>query len=339
MSRDYVIFNNPGVAKMSMKRTVLFASLLVLLACQSSAQSPAGAPYPSRAVRLITPVASGGTADLVARAVAKKLAATWGQPVVVDPRPGAGMIIATDLGAKSAPDGYTLLMVAASFSVNPSLHSKLPYDTLRDLAPVTMTSFIPYVLVVHPALPARTVQDLVAFDKAKPGALNYGAAGTQNQLAMELLKLRTGANIVHVAYRSSSLAITDLVAGQIELALGSTLGVAPHVNTGRLRSVAVTSARRASSLPDLPTIAESGVPGFDVSAWNGVVVPAGVPASIAAKLNRDIVSAVRSPELRDRLAVDGGEVVGNSAEEFARFIRAEMATWAKVVNATGLRVE
>jgi tripartite-type tricarboxylate transporter receptor subunit TctC len=230
-------------------------------------------------------------------------------------------------------------MVAASFSVNPSLQAKLPYDTLKDLTPVTMTSHVPYVLVVHPALPVRTVQELVAYDKAKPGALNYGAAGTQNQLAVELLKLRTGARMVHVAYRSSSLAITDLIGGQIQMALGSTLGVASHVNAGRLRSVAVTSGHRASSMPEVPTIAESGVPGFNVSAWNGIVTPAGVPAAIAAKLNRDIVSAVRSPDLRDRLAADGGEVVGNSAEEFTRFIRAEMATWAKVVAEAGLRLE
>jgi len=188
-------------------------------------------------------------------------------------------------------------------------------------------------------LPVRTVQELVAYDKAKPGALNYGAAGTQNQLAVELLKLRTGARMVHVAYRSSSLAITDLIGGQIQMALGSTLGVASHVNAGRLRSVAVTSGHRASSMPEVPTIAESGVPGFNVSAWNGIVTPAGVPAAIAAKLNRDIVSAVRSPDLRDRLAADGGEVVGNSAEEFTRFIRAEMATWAKVVAEAGLRLE
>jgi tripartite-type tricarboxylate transporter receptor subunit TctC len=322
-----------------MKRTALFVSSLLLLSFRVFAQSPADALYPSRAVRLITPVASGGTGDVVARAVAKKLAETWGQPVVVDPRAGAGMIIATDLGAKAPPDGYTLLLVAASFSVNPSLQSKLPYDTLRDLAPITQTSFIPYVLVVHPTLPVRTVQELVAYEKAKPGTLNYGAAGTQNQLAMELLKLRTGARLVHVAYRSASLAITDLVAGHIQLALGSTLGVAPHVNSGRLRSVAVTSAHRASSMPDIPTIAESGVPGFDVSAWSGVVVPVGVPASVAVRLNHDIVSAVRSPELRDRLAADGGEAVGSSAEEFARFIRAEMITWAGVVKAAGLRPE
>lgn len=323
---------------MPISRAVVFAVVLNVYAGQAWAQGAAAA-YPSRGVRLITPVTSGGTGDIMARGVAKILAEKWGQPVVVDSRPGAGMIIATDLGAKSAPDGYTLLLVAASFSVNPSLHAKLPYDTLRDLTPVTLTSIVPYVLVVHPAVPVRTVQELIAHAKAKPGALNYGAAGTQNQLALELFKLRTGTHIVHVAYRSAGLAITDLVGGQVQMALGTTLGIASQINSGRLRGVAVTSARRASSMPDLPTIAESGVPGFDVSAWNGFVVPAGVPAPIAAKLNRDIVAAVKSPELRDKLAADGGEVVGSSAEEFLRHIRAEMATWAKVVKATGLRVE
>jgi tripartite-type tricarboxylate transporter receptor subunit TctC len=288
---------------------------------------------------MVTAFTPGGTGDVVARAIAKRLSESWGQPVVVDPRPGAGQVIATDVVVKAPPDGYTLLMVSASFSVNPSLHSKLPFDSIRDLTPITLTSMIPYVLVVHPTVPARTLQELVAYAKAKPGALNYGAAGTQNQLALELLKLRTGINMVHVAYRGASLVITDLAAGQIQVALGTTLMVLPHVNSGRLRSLAVTSARRVSSVPDLPTIAESGVPGFDVSAWNGAFVPAGVPARIVAKLNADIVAAVQAPELRARLVGEGGEVVGNSSDEFARFIRDEIAIWAKVVKAAGLRTE
>jgi tripartite-type tricarboxylate transporter receptor subunit TctC len=288
---------------------------------------------------MVTAFTPGGTGDVVARAIAKRLSESWGQPVVVDPRPGAGQVIATDVVVKAPPDGYTLLMVSASFSVNPSLHSKLPFDSIRDLTPITLTSMIPYVLVVHPTVPARTLQELVAYAKAKPGALNYGAAGTQNQLALELLKLRTGINMVHVAYRGASLVITDLAAGQIQVALGTALMVLPHVNSGRLRSLAVTSARRVSSVPDLPTIAESGVPGFDVSAWNGAFVPAGVPARIVAKLNADIVAAVQAPELRARLVGEGGEVVGNSSDEFARFIRDEIAIWAKVVKAAGLRTE
>ena len=323
-----------------MKRTALRAWLLVCLSSHAYAQSPAGGPYPSRVVRMVTAFVPGSsTGDVVARAVAKRLSDSWGQPVVVDPRPGAGMVIATDLVAKAPPDGYTLLMVSASFSVNPSLHSKLPFDSIRDLTPITLTSFIPYLLVVHPSMPVRTFQELVVFAKARPGALNYGAAGTQNQLALELLKLRTGINMVHVAYRGASLVITDLVGGQIHLALGTTLAVLPHVNSGRLRGLAVTSARRVSAVPDLLTIAESGVPGFDVSAWNGVFVPAGVPAPILAKLNADITAAVKAPELRARLTAEGGDVVGNSSEEFARFIRDDIAIWAKVVKAAGLRAE
>ena len=323
-----------------MKTTVLLAWLLVCLAGQAYAQNRAGGVYPSRPVRLVTAFAPGGsTGDLVARGVAKNLSDAWGQPVVVDPRPGAGQVIATDLVAKAPPDGYTLLMVSASFSVNPSLHSKLPFDSIKDLTPVTLTSFIPYLLVVHPSVPVRTFQELVAYAKAKPGALNYGAAGTQNQLAIELLKLRTGINMVHVAYRGASLVITDLVGGQIHLALATALAVLPHVNAGKLRSLAVSTARRVSAVPDLPTIAESGVPGFDVSAWNGVFVPAGVAGSIVAKLNVDIAAAIKSPELRARLSAEGGDVVGNSSEEFARFIRNDIATWAKVAKATGLRAE
>jgi tripartite-type tricarboxylate transporter receptor subunit TctC len=322
-----------------MNRTALLVWLPVCLSSNVYAQGRAVGLYPSRPVRMVTAFVPGGSGDVVARAVAKGLSESWGQPVVVDPRPGAGMVIATDLVAKAPPDGYTLLIVSASFSVNPSLHAKLPFDSIKDLTPVTLTSFIPYLLVVHPSVPVRTLQELVALAKARPGALNYGAAGTQNQLALELLKLRTGINMVHVAYRGAALVITDLVGGQIHVALGTTLAVLPHVNSGKLRSLAVTSARRVSSVPDLPTIAESGVPGFDVSAWNGVFVPAGVPAPIVARLNADIAAAVKAPELRARLVAEGGDVVGNSSEEFARFIRDEIAIWAKVVKASGLRAE
>jgi tripartite-type tricarboxylate transporter receptor subunit TctC len=323
-----------------MKTTALLAWLLICVCSNALAQTRAGNVYPSRPVRMVTAFAPGGsTGDTVARGVAKRLSDSWSQPVVVDPRPGAGQVIATDVVAKAPPDGYTLLMVSASFSVNPSLHSKLPFDSIKDLTPVTLTAFIPYVLVVHPSVPVRTLQELVAYAKSKPGELNYGAAGTQNQLAIELLKLKTGINMVHVAYRGASLVVTDLVGGQIQVALGTSLAVLPHVNSGRLRALAVTSARRVSAVPDLPTIAESGVPGFDVSAWNGVFVPAGVPAPIVAKLNADIAAAVKAPELRARLTAEGGDVVGNSSEEFARFIRNDIAMWAKVVKATGLRTE
>jgi len=323
-----------------MKTPALLAWLLVCVCSNVVAQNRADSVYPSRPVRMVTAFAPGGsTGDTVARGVAKRLSDSWSQPVVVDPRPGAGQVIATELVAKAPPDGYTLLMVSASFSVNPSLHSKLPFDSIKDLTPVTLTAFIPYVLVVHPSVPVRTFQELVAYAKSKPGELNYGAAGTQNQLAIELLKLRTGINMVHVAYRGASLVITDLVGGQIQVALGTSLAVLPHVNSGRLRGLAVTSARRVSAVPDLPTIAESGVPGFDVSAWNGVFVPAGVPAPIVAKLNADIAAAVKAPELRARLTAEGGDVVGNSSEEFSRFIRNDIAMWAKVVKATGLRTE
>jgi tripartite-type tricarboxylate transporter receptor subunit TctC len=323
-----------------MKTPALLAWLLVCVCSNVVAQNRADSVYPSRPVRMVTAFAPGGsTGDTVARGVAKRLSDSWSQPVVVDPRPGAGQVIATELVAKAPPDGYTLLMVSASFSVNPSLHSKLPFDSIKDLTPVTLTAFIPYVLVVHPSVPVRTFQELVAYAKSKPGELNYGAAGTQNQLAIELLKLRTGINMVHVAYRGASLVITDLVGGQIQVALGTSLAVLPHVNSGRLRGLAVTSARRVSAVPDLPTIAESGVPAFDVSAWNGVFVPAGVPAPIVAKLTADIAAAVRAPELRARLTAEGGDVVGNSSEEFARFIRNDIAMWAKVVKATGLRTE
>lgn len=327
------------ISAMNRRGLVTLSFLLVTAQVAAQGPPPTGGTYPTRAVRFLTPVPGGATGDLVARGIARKLSEAWGQPVVVEPRPGAGMIVATELAAKAPPDGYTLLLVAASFSVNPSLHSKLPYDTLRDFAPISHTTSVPYVLVVHPTLPVKSVAELVALAKAKPSALNYGAAGTQNQLAMELFKLRTGTRIVHVPYRGASLAITDLVAGQIQLALGSTVAVGPQVSAGKLRALAVTSARRASPLPNVPTLGESGLAGFDVSAWTGVVVPSGVPAAIVTKLNRDIVSAIASPELRDRLVADGAEAIGSSPDEFTRFIRAEMDTWAKVVRAAGVRAE
>jgi tripartite-type tricarboxylate transporter receptor subunit TctC len=318
-------------------RGLILAAALATSILPAHAQAPADAPFPSRPVRFITPFAPGGGTDIVARAVGRKLAEMWGQPVVVDNRPGAETIIATDLAVKSPADGYTLLLASASFSTNPSVHRKLPYDSLKDFAAITQTALEPYVLVVHPSLPVRTVKEFIAYAQANPAALNYGAGGTQNHLAVELFKMLTRTQMVYVPYRGTSLALTDLLGGQIQCLFVSVVAAGTQLKSGRLRSLAVTSARRSTVVPELPTITEAGGPEFDVSAWNGVLVPAGVPAPIAARLNRDIVAALLAPDVRDKLAAGGAEPVGSSAAEFARFIRTEIATWAKVVESAGLR--
>ena len=297
--------------------------------------------YPVRPVRFIVPFAPGGGSDVVARAIAHKLSETWGQQVVVDNRPGAATILGTDLAAKAPPDGYTLLMASASYSINPYLHKHLPYETLKDHIPVTQTAFQPYLLVLHPSVPARDVKEFLALARAKPGALTFGSPGTGSggHLAVEHFRLVTNTTMVHVPYRGGAPALTDLIAGQIQFMFPTMLAVAPHIKTGRLRSLAVTSAKRSVALPDLPTISESGVPGFEAVSWNGVMTPAGVPHAIISKIHNEIVQALKARDVRDKLAADGAEPVGNTPEEFTRLIRHELDKWGKVTRAAGLRPE
>ncbi|MGE5525429.1 MAG: tripartite tricarboxylate transporter substrate binding protein [Rhodospirillaceae bacterium] len=297
--------------------------------------------YPTRPVRLIVPFAAGGGSDVVARGIAYKLTEMWGQQVVVDNRPGAATILGTDLAAKAPPDGYTLLLASASYSINPSLHKKLPYETLKDHTPVTQTAFQPYVLVVHPSVPAHNVKEFLALARAKPGTLNFGSpgSGSGGHLAVEHFRLVTKTNMVHVPYRGGAPALTDLIAGQLQFMFPTVLAVAPHAKTGRLRSLAVSSAKRSVAMPELPTIAESGVPGFEAVSWNGVMTPAGVSASIIAKLQKDIAQALQSPDVRDKLAADGAEPVGSTSEEFTKLIKRDVDKWAKVTKAAGLKPE
>lgn len=322
-----------------------FSSWLGVIACVGGVTMalPAAAQttYPAKPVRFIVPFAPGGGSDVVARALANKLSESWGQQVVVDNRPGAATILGTELAAKSPPDGYTLLLASASYSINPHLRKKLPYETLKDHIPVTQTAFQPYVLVVHPSLPTKTVKQFLALARAKPGALNFGSPGTGSggHLAVEHFRLVTHTDMVHVPYRGGAPALTDLIAGQIQFMLPTVLTVAPHVKTGRLRSLAVTSPKRSVALPDLPTIGESGVPGFEAVSWNGVMTPAGVPAPVIARIHRGVVQALQSPEVKDKLLADGAEPVGNSPDEFVRLIKHELEKWAKVTRAAGLKPE
>jgi tripartite-type tricarboxylate transporter receptor subunit TctC len=320
-------------------RNTAFVCLAVALSAAA-----AGAPaqnYPNRPVRFIVAQSAGGNADLVARAIAQKLGEAFGQQVVVDNRGGASGIIATELTAKAPPDGYTLLLTPSSFGVNPSLYRKLPYDPIKDLAPVTLAASAPNILVVYPPLPVRSVKDLIELARAKPRQLNFGSSGNGGSphLAGEMFKTMAGVELTHVPYKGASAALTALIAGEIQLNFASLPSALPLVKSGRLRAVAVTSAKRSPAVPELPTVAESGLPEFETAAWQGVFVPARTPQAIITRLNREIARIVNSPEIRERMMAEGAEPVGNTPQEFARYIEREIAKWARVVKATGMRVD
>jgi len=297
--------------------------------------------YPNRPLRFLVGFAAGGFTDVMARAIAAKLADNWSQQVVVDNRPGAGTIVATDLAAKSPPDGYTLLMMTDNFVTNPSLFKQLPYDSEKDFAPITLGALAPFMLLVHPSLPARSVKELVALAKARPGQLLFGSGGIggPGHLAGELLNTLAGVRMVHVPYKGGALAMIDLQAGQTQLYFGNLPISLPHVKTGKVRALAVTSAKRAVAAPEYPTVAEAGVPGFELTPWYGVLTRAGTPPDILAKLNREIVGILRSAEVRDRLTGLGAEPIGNSQAEFAAFLKSEFVKWGKLVRDSGARPE
>jgi len=323
-----------------MKRTRLsfvVASLLFTVAIPVQADV-----YPSRPVRFVVPFPPGGGTDLLARAVAARLSESLGRQVVVDNRAGAAGNIGTDVVAKAPPDGHTMLLAyIGPVAVSPSLNRQLPYDPVKDFDPVCLMATIPLVMVVHPSLPAKSVKQVIALAKAKPGEMTYGSAGngSAQQLAGELFKLLTHTRIIDVPYKGGAPATTDLIGGQINLLFTGALGVFPHVQAGRLRALAVTSTKRLTSAPHLPTVAEAGVPGFEVVSWNGVLVPAGTPKAVVSRLNADIVKALKLPDVAERLNSQGLEIVASTPEEFGRFIAAEIAKWSKVVHAAGIRAQ
>jgi len=295
--------------------------------------------YPTRTIRIIVPQSAGGSTDLVARPLAQQLTEAFKQAVVVENRPGAGSVIGTDLVAKAAPDGYTLLAVAASFSMSPSLYAKLPFDPVRDFAPITLLSAFPNILVVHPSLPVKSVQELVAYARARPGQLNFGSSGmaTGTHLSMELFKNMTGIEMVHVPYKGGAPSVNALLAGDVQVTLATISTALPHVKAGKLRALAVTTAQRSVAAPEVPTLAESGVPGYDYSSWIGLLAPAKTPAAIIARLRTETARIVRTPEMRAILALEGAEPVGNSPEEFTALIGTEVGRWRKVVAAAGIK--
>lgn len=320
-----------------------FGNALFALACCSLLTSAAthAQNYPARTVRFIIPQSAGSATDTVARLITTRLAERFGQPVVPENRSGAGGVIGAELTAKAAPDGYTILIVSATHTVNPSLRRNLPYDTVKDFAPITLATGQPYVMLAHPSLPAKSVKELAALARARPGQINYASsgAGTLGHLGFELLKTTAGVNMVHVPYKGIVPAITDIVGGHVTLLYSTVVSGMPQVNAGKLRALAVSSLKRAQVAPNVPTVAESGFAGYDVSGWYGVVAPAQTPPAIINRLNTEIVAILRSPAVAERLSADGSEAVGNTPEQFAAHINAEIAKWGKVVKAAGITAD
>ena len=318
-----------------------FAVAVIVRQCLLGAVACAAA-YPDRPIRLILPFPTGGPTDIIARVFGAKLGEAVGQQIVVDNRGGAAGVIACEIAARSAPDGYTLLLgVVGTMTVNPNLSAKLNYDPQRDFAPVSLLSASPYVLAVGTGVPAQSVKELVALAKASPGRLNFasGGVGTGNHLSGELFKITTGIDIVHVPYKGASQAITDVVSGRIQIWFINLLPATPHLKAGRVRALAVTSARRSAAAPDIPTVAESGYPGYETTSWHGILVPAKTPPVIVKRLHAEFAKIARQPEVREQLGAQGSDVIGSTPEEFAAHIKSELAKWSKVIKSAGIKPE
>jgi tripartite-type tricarboxylate transporter receptor subunit TctC len=311
--------------------------VLALVAALACAQT-----YPTKPIRIVVPFPPGGATDILARDVAQKLTEAWGQSVIVDNRPGAGGNIGSELVAKSAPDGYTLEMgTVGTHAINASLYAKMPYDHVKDFTPVILVAGVPNVLVVNPSVPANSVGELIAYAKANPGKLNFASSGngTSIHLSGELFKVMAGVQITHVPYKGSTPALQDLLAGQVQMMFDNLPPSLPQIKAGKLRALAVTSLARAPALPDVPTLSESGLPGFDASSWFGILAPAGTPAPIVAKLNAEVAKWLATPEAKEKLAKQGANIAGGTPADFAKHIAAETAKWAKVVKESGAKID
>lgn len=311
------------------------AAVGALVSCPSSAAER----YPSGPIRIIVPFSAGGPNDVIARIIAQKLADAWGTNVIVDNRPGAGGNIGTELVAKAAPDGHTLGLVSTAFVVNPSLYASAGYDPLKDFAPVILAAVSPVIIVAHPSLPARSVSELAQLARKIPLVYASPGAGTTGHLGGELFSTIAGINMQHVPYKGAAPAVTDLLGGQVKLGFIAVPPAAPHVKVGRLRAIAVTTGRRTASLPDVPTVAESGYPNYEVDNMYGVIAAAGTPRPVIERLNREVARIVNTPEVKGRLEGLGFDPVGSGIEAFAQYLRAESVKWAKVVKQSGARVE
>ena len=300
----------------------------------------ATANYPTKPVRLIVPFAPGGPSDIIGRLVGQKLAEALGQSVVADNRGAAGGIVGFELAARAAPDGYTLLLASAGgLTMNPSLYLKLPYDSQRDYVPITQLTAGPNLLCVHPSVAAKSVQELIALAKARPGQINFASAGTGNRLASELFRIAAGINIVNVPYKGTGQAIGDLIGGQVQMMMINPVAAIPQVKAGKLRGLGVTTAKRASIMPDTPTIAEAGLPGFELISWHAIVAPAHTPVNITRRLHADLVKVLALPDVKDRFASQGLDTVGSSQDEFRARIRDDTLKYAKLIKEVGIKPE
>jgi tripartite-type tricarboxylate transporter receptor subunit TctC len=315
------------------------AALALALALPGAALA---ADYPTKPIKIVVPYAPGGGADAVARIVARKVGESTGYNIVVENKGGAGAILGTDQVAKAEPDGYTLLLgQSGPISINPAVYKSLPYDPVKDFAPITMTTAYPYVLVVNSELPAKTLHELVALAKSKPDSMNYGSTGVgaANHLVAEMFSSKTGVKMTHVPYRGTALAVGDLLAGQLTMVFADPISALPHIKSGKLRALAVTSLERSPVAPEVPTVAESGYAGFEALAWHGILAPARTPPAVIRKLNEEIVKALKDPATRDLLVNQAMQIVGSTPEEFAAFIQNDIATWKAVAAAAKVTVE
>jgi tripartite-type tricarboxylate transporter receptor subunit TctC len=305
------------------------------------ASTGSGQAYPARPIRIIVPQSPGASTDITARLVAQGLNEAFRQPVIVDNRPGSSGIAGTELVARAAPDGYTLMVVASSFSINPALGRKMPFDSIRDFTTISQLSKFPNMLAAHPSAPVKTLQDVIALAKAKPGQLNYASAGvaTGTHMTVELLKFMTGIELLHVPYKGGGPAMTAAMGGQTQLVVGTSVGLLPHVRAGRLRAIAITSAQRSAAAPEIPTFAESGVPGYEHEPWNGMFGPAGIAKPVLARVNTEVVRVLQSPDVKKVFERDGADVVGSTPEQFGSVLKAEIAKWTKVAKAAGIKAE
>ncbi len=323
-------------------RSTAAAGLVAALCVASAGFCAYAQPYPAKPIRFVVPYPAGGPLDIVARLTAQKVSESVKQPVVVDNKPGAGGNIGADVVAKSPPDGYTILMGAvATHAINPTLYASLPYDPVTDFAPVTQIASTPNVLIVNAAIPAANVREFIAYAKAHPGELNFGSgsSGSAGHLAGELFKAMAGVDMVHVPYKGAAPAMQDLVGGRIQLMFDNLASALAQVRAGKVRALAVTTARRSELAPELPTIAESGLPGFDISTWFGIFAPAGTPREVVERLHAEFTRALAAPDVRERMIALGAEPVGNRPEEFAAYIRAEAGKYARVIKASGAKAD
>ena len=312
--------------------------LLLMLASVAAAQAGAADNYPNRPVKFIVPWAPSGGTDIIARVLSDKLRQSMGQPFLVENRPGAAGNIGASYVAKQPPDGYTIILATITLATNPAFYKNLDFDATKDLAPITLVAGIPHLLVVKPSLAVNNVKELIELAKQKPGKLNYSSAGTGSpfHIAAELFKETAHVNIVHIPYKGGGPAIRDLVGGQVDMSFANLVAVYPFVKSGQLRALAITSAKRSSVAPDIPTMAEAGLPGYDFSSWFGVLAPAGTPHDIIEKLNKEIVTALKSPDVSKRLSEQGADLIASTPEAFGTYLKAETEKWGKVISAAGI---